>query len=514
MIKYMKALGGLLLASALVACGGGGGSSGTTTGSGTAGSSSASGVDTSTTGGTQTSSAGQITLQIKNSANADATQLGGTEQGHAVATVTDGSGAPVSGVIVVFSQADASLLTFAPAAGTALTDGNGQAVIDIKATDSAQTGAVSVVAQVVVGTTTLTAKKGIQISGSAVATAVPTSMLFLDASPTSIVIKGAGGQGRSESSTLRFKVVDANNTPIQGAIVNFSVSNANVTLNISQATSDAEGVVVTTVTSGTQPTSVVVTATAAANAAATVPSSALSVSNGLTVNGGLEIVAKKYNLDGSFTGATTDITAFLRDANGNLVPDGTIVSFTTDYGAVGSSSAGSCASANGTCSVQFRVQDPRGTGLATVRATVQLPGNSTPLATSLVINMSTSASARALSSLPSTVATKLTLAGTCKDTFLLYGADIHNLALAAGTTITAQAAGKGVTVSIATGSPVEDSLDGSFTPTSFRVNVDASGASPACNPLGAGVQTTSFDLKFTSPNGVSSTVPINIEYPN
>ena len=49
--------------------------------------------------------------------------------------------------------------------------------------------------------------------------------------------------------------------------------------------------------------------------------------------------------------------------------------------------------------------------------------------------MSTSASARALSSLPSTVATKLTLSGTCKDTFLLYGADINNRALAAGTTI-------------------------------------------------------------------------------
>jgi hypothetical protein len=368
---------------------------------------------------------------------------------------------------------------------------------------------------VLVGTTTLTAKKGIQITSSAVASATPASMLFLDANPTSIVIKGAGGSGRSETSTLRFKVVDNNNTPVQGAIVNFSVSNSNVTLNIPQATSDADGIVVTTVTSGSTPTSVVVTATAAANSSATVPSSTLSVSNGLTVSGGLEIVAQKYNIDGGVTGTETTVSAFMRDINGNLVPDGTIASFTTDYGAVGSSSAGSCASANGTCSVQFRVQNPRGTtGLATVTATVQLPGQSNPLAASIKINMASSGSARALSTLPSTVATVLTLGGTCKDTFTLYAADQYNRSLAAGTTITAQGAGKSTTVSVDAGTPIADQLDPNFTPTSFRVTVDATNASPACNAAGAGQVQTSFELMFTSPGGVVSTVPVNIAYPN
>lgn len=504
-----------MLAGVLAACGGGGGSAGSTGGTGgTSGSSTAGGVDTSTTGGTQTSSAGAITLQIKNSADAEATNLTATETGRAVATVTGPTGAPVSGVIVVFSQVDANLITFAPAAGTALTDSNGQASIDFKATNPTQTGAVSVQAQVLVGTTTLTAKKGIQISGAASTAEVPTSLLFLDASPPSIVIKGAGGAGRSESSTLRYKVVNASNTPIRGAVVNFTISNPDVTLNITQSTSDAEGVVVTTVTSGTNPTSVVVTATAAANAAATVPSSALSVSNGLTMAGGLEIVAEKYNLDGGVTGTKTKLSAFMRDVNGNLVPDGTIASFTTDYGAVGSSSAGSCSSVNGTCSVDFRVQDPRGTGLATVRATVQLPGNPTPLATTLTINMANSAGARALSALPSTVATQLVLSGTCKDTFTLYAADPSNRAIAAGSTISAQAAGKSVTVSVASGTPVLDSLSGTFTPTAFRVSVDASGATPACVAGGGGTQTTDFELRFTSPGGVTSSVPLNIVYPN
>jgi hypothetical protein len=512
MIQFIRMLAGALLVASVAACGGGGGNAGSTTAGTT--SSSAGGVNTSTTGGTQTSSAGQISLDVLNSSNTSSTIIGATEQAHAIATVTGPTGSPVSGVIVVFSQADATLLTLAPAAGTALTDSNGQAKIDMKATDSSKTGAVSVVAQVLVGTTTLTAKKGIQISGSAVASAVPTSMLFLDANPTSIVIKGAGGSGRSETSTLRFKVVDNNNTPVQGAVVNFSVSNTNVTLNIPQSNSDADGVVVTTVTSGTTPTSVVVTATAAANNAATVPSSTLSVSNGLTVAGGLEIVAEKYNIDGSVTGTETKVSAFMRDVNGNLVPDGTIASFTTDYGAIGSSSAGSCSSLNGTCSVQFRVEEPRGTGLATVTATVQLPGQALPLADSIQINMSSSATARALSALPSTVATTLVLGGTCKDTFTLYAGDQFNRALAAGTVIVAQAPGKSTTVTVDSGSPVTDQLASGFTPTSFRVTVDATGASPACIPTIGSVVLTSFELKFTSPGGVSSIVPLNIAYQN
>jgi hypothetical protein len=518
MNRMIKALGGLFLAATLAACGGGGGSAGSTsTGGGTTtGGTSGTGGVTTTPGDTQTSTAGSIVLQIKSAAGADTTTIGGTEQARAVATVTGPTGAPIPGVIVVFSQADANLLAISPGSGTALTDAGGQASVDLKAADSTKTGAVTVAAQVLINGATLAAKKAIQItaSSSTGVPEVPVSMLFLDANPTTIVIKGAGGAGRSESSTLRFKVVNGSNTPIKGAVVNFSISNPGVTLNITQATSDAEGVVITTITSGTTPTSVVVTATAAANTTVTVPSSALSVSNGLPFAAGFEIVAAKYNIDGGTTGTTTTVSAFLRDLNGNLVPDGTVVSFTTDNGAIGTSSAGSCSTINGTCVVPFRVQEPRGSGVATVRATVFLPGDPVALADSLQINMANSAGARALSSLsPATVATVITLGGTCKDTFTLYAADPANRALAAGSTIAAEAAGKGVTVSVASGSPVDDSLDAAFTPTSFRLVVDAGGALPACNALSATLESTTFDLVFKSPNGVTSRVPVQIVYP-
>jgi hypothetical protein len=516
MKRNFQALTVLVLAVALAACGGGGGSPGATPSTPLASTTAAgaTGVDTtSTTGDTQATSAGSISLQVKNAASADTSSIGGTEQAKAVAKVIGPTGAPLGGVIVVFSQADANLLTIAPASGTALTDATGTASVDIKAANSSQTGAVSVVAQVLVGTTSLSAKKALQITAATTAAEVPRSMLFLDASPSSIVLKGAGGQGRSESATLRFKVVNSSNTPIQGAVVNFTINQPSVTLNITQAVSDAEGVVVTTVTAGTQATSVVVTATAAANSAATVPSSSLSVSNGLTIAGGFEVVAEKYNIDGGVTGSTTKISAFMRDINGNLVPDGTVASFTTDFGAVGSSSAGSCSSLNGACSVDFRVQEPRGAGLATVTGTLQLPGNSAPLSDSVQINMAKSAGSRALSALPGTVATTLTLpAGSCKDTFTLYAADANNHPQAAGGTITALAAGKSVKVAVESGSPVADSLSGQ--PTTFRLTIDATAAAPLCVPGGTVQQDTSFELQFTSPGNIISTVPMVIKYPS
>jgi Bacterial Ig-like domain (group 1) len=512
-MKFIRAIVGGLLLAGLAACGGGGGSAGTTSvgSSGTSVASSASGANTtSASGSSQSTTQGSMSLEILNGAGVAASTISSIEQGKAVATVKDATGAPLSGLVVTYSEADATLLSFAPAAKTALTDLNGKASLDIKATDPTKVGAVTVAAAVIISGSNLAAKKSVQITaGGSVIAPVPQAINFLDANPSdkAIVIKGAGGAGRSESATLRFRVVNSSNTPIQGAVINFSVSSGLVTLNTTQATSDADGVVSATVSSGTQPASVVVTAVAAANNTVTANSGNLSVSNGITIAGGLELVAKVYNVDGGTTGAETDISAFLRDAAGNLVPDGTVVSFTTDFGAVGSSSAGSCPTVNGTCSVKFRVQEPRGTGIATIVGSV---ATSNPiLSTSIQVHMSKSSSARALISSTGPVATVLDLGSSCKDILTLYAGDADNLAIAAGSTITVRTPGKNVTATIKNGSPVLDSLN--YLPTSFRIEIDATAAAPACTGLGA-VTLTNFELEFKSPNGVTSVVPLNIVY--
>lgn len=54
---------------------------------------------------------------------------------------------------------------------------------------------------------------------------------FIGASPKNIALKGTGGPGRQESSTVTFKVLDSSGNPVAGAQVNFFVfSNTGTTL--------------------------------------------------------------------------------------------------------------------------------------------------------------------------------------------------------------------------------------------------------------------------------------------
>ena len=67
---------------------------------------------------------------------------------------------------------------------------------------------------------------------------------FVDAVPSTIVLKGTGGGGgdRSESSTVSFRVVDSNNSPIGGIKVNFALTTyvGGLTLSPASAVSSSE----------------------------------------------------------------------------------------------------------------------------------------------------------------------------------------------------------------------------------------------------------------------------------
>jgi hypothetical protein len=105
MIKYMKALGGLLLASALVACGGGGGSAGTTTGGNTGG---------NTGGGTGTSV--PATIDVFTSA----AQLSTASTSSLTFTVgvKDASNNSIPNQTVTFSASSGSLVGALPSPAT------------------------------------------------------------------------------------------------------------------------------------------------------------------------------------------------------------------------------------------------------------------------------------------------------------------------------------------------------------------------------------------------------------
>jgi len=193
---------------------------------------------------------------------------------------------------------------------------------------------------------------------------------------SSIVLKGSGGQGRSESAQLTFRVVDNHNNGLPGVDVDFSATTTTGGLMVSpsRATTDASGNVTTMVSSGTIPTPVRVTATATRNnVTVSGLSDALTVSTGLPIQKSMSMSVDKYNIEGGeVDGVPASITVRLADQYGNPVSNGTAVNFVTEGGAVGSAAQGACTTVDGGCSVSLISQNFRpSNGRVTVLAYAQ-----------------------------------------------------------------------------------------------------------------------------------------------
>ncbi len=193
------------------------------------------------------------------------------------------------------------------------------------------------------------------------------SVQFVGASPSaqSIVIRGQGGNGRTETATLTFRVVDTSGNPLSGKTVNFSTTSPDVVLNKLTDTTDASGNVLTTVNSGSVATTFRVQATLP-NTTPTIStlSDSVVVTNGLPTQAAFSVGPESFNVEGwslntSGTNPATHATVSLGDRSGNLVPDGTPIVFSTNLGAIGTSGSGGCNTVNGSCSVDFRAQNPR-----------------------------------------------------------------------------------------------------------------------------------------------------------
>lgn len=353
-----------LTAIMLAACGGGGGSAGTTIGTGT-------GTGNSTGNGTI-----QIVL-VDASGTAKNTVTNGNPL-LAKATVTDDLGVPLQNKIVTFSVST-SIVTISPADGTALTDINGVAQVNIQSAGLG--GAGEVTASVTVGATPVTAKAAFSVG--AAPTATPAAINFVSAVPAdkSIVIKGSGGNGRTEVALLTFSVVDSSNNGVANKTVNFSTQSTEaVTLISSSGITDQNGQVTVALTSGEKPTTVSVIATVVAQPgppAVTISaiSDTVTVTTGQPTQAGFSISREKSSVEGwDIDNVKNKITVLLVDAFGGAVADGTQIVFTTDSGGIVGSGGAKCLtgppSNAGECSVDWRSQNPRNNnGLVTVTAT-------------------------------------------------------------------------------------------------------------------------------------------------
>ena len=140
------------LALALTACGGGGGSPGATGGS---------------NGSSGVAGEAKMAMTITSPGGKDPiTTLSGGQKGALSVTLTTSNGTPIKSAIVSFTTSAPDLLSFDPASASALTDANGVAVMQVAPATVTSSGALSITATAVVGTTTAKASTNIAVGAA------------------------------------------------------------------------------------------------------------------------------------------------------------------------------------------------------------------------------------------------------------------------------------------------------------------------------------------------------------
>ncbi len=251
-------------------------------------------------------------------------------------------------------------------------------------------------ADTITATTSLGGATSSQTASITVLGAVAGQLAFVSALPQNIAMKGTGGPGRQESSTVTFKVLDKNGNPVAGVAVNFLLfgtiadvsGTGGLTLNPANATSGADGIVSTTLFAGIVNTPVRVTATIRGSIpAVTSTSDQLVISTGIPDQKSFSLSTSIFNVEGAnFDGCPSNIgstvTVSLADHFNNPVPDGTAVSFTAEGGVIDASCLTGLVNTQltngsviqqkglpGSCSVRFCSARPRATdGRVTILA--------------------------------------------------------------------------------------------------------------------------------------------------
>lgn len=215
-----------------------------------------------------------------------------------------------------------------------------------------------IIATVTMNNISHTASETISIGGEQLG-----AIEFISAEPSSIVLKGTGGQNKQESSTLTFKVKSQLGNVLPQQEVTFALSTAvgGISLSRVSGVTNSQGLVTTQVAAGTVPTAVRVTASASMDFNGEIvevqsQSDLLSINTGLAEQLSMTIAASVLNPEGhDISGEESTITVWLSDNFHNPVPDGTTVNFTTEGGNI----QPSCATTNGSCSVIWISSEPR-----------------------------------------------------------------------------------------------------------------------------------------------------------
>lgn len=163
----------------------------------------------------------------------------------------------------------------------------------------------------------------------------------------------------AKNTDVTFKVTDADGDPLPDRLVVFDLENApgGAELFPRLATSDAEGLVTTRLTSGTASTIVAVKAQVSGTNIDTVKT--ITISSGMPHPAAISLAATYlnpavWNIDKD---VASQITVRLSDSKGVAVPDGTQVKFSAEGGQL--VGLGVCETLGGSCTMDWDSSDPR-----------------------------------------------------------------------------------------------------------------------------------------------------------
>jgi hypothetical protein len=213
------------------------------------------------------------------------------------------------------------------------------------------------------------------IGDLSIASPEATGLSFESLVPTTILLRGTGGGG-SQSSDVTFKVISSNGDPVAGIEVDFSLTTTVGGLSVSptSAFSASDGTVGATVFAGKVATLVRVIATASAedgsNRQVSTVSDILTVSTGLPDQNAISLTVEGgFVIEDGFTrdDVTRTLSISLADRFSNPVIDGTVATFSTEYGEIDRS----CTTTDGNCSVEWRSRGTKSPGLEETRDAVK-----------------------------------------------------------------------------------------------------------------------------------------------
>lgn len=275
--------------------------------------------------------------------------------------IVDSTGQRVNAVSAVVSfSSDCAATQQSSFNPVTVTTTQGNAASTYVASGCSGTDVVRASALVNGSTTAITAQGSLSVASAALG-----SISFVSATPMFV---GMIGSPYSNQSTLVYRVTNVNGGPVSNTKVTFTPSNAVGGLFVSpiENTTDANGLVRTTLNAGSAQTVVRVRASAQVSSGQelTTQSEQLIISTGIPDDDSFSLSVEKLSLNGSCDGESSEIVVRLADRYNNPVPAGTAISFTAEGGKINSGCTTSDPTTDplaetGVCKVLFTVQNPR-----------------------------------------------------------------------------------------------------------------------------------------------------------